>query len=815
MDGGTGRTTHRQEYSDGWAKGGVVDGSDHGIEDRAGRRTWLPAAALVGITLIFYHGLWLPGLVLIKRDAFRYFLPLKQHLVERLSAGEVPQWFPYEALGCPLIGVSGMGVFHPFTALYFLWPVHDAYRASTLLSCVIAALGAFVLGRTLGYSLAGAMLSGIAFALSGYVVSLTDNILFLYPVCALPFFCACLEKALRGSRTWLVAAAVVWSTVLLHGDVQTGYYYGFIALLWTIARMAGSRLDACTRLALVVCLAVLLAGIQLGPTWAAFVGSDRAQPGFFREQALHWSTHPLRLMTVFASPVGEYKDLADIGRFFFGNPHRPWSVWSESLYVGVPVTGLALLGAWHRRELRVLALLGCLALLLALGRYGGLYEVFYQAVPLWSAFRYPEKLMGLVSFAVAMLAGAGLDALRAGKGRPLFWLVAALLCACAGLWLRTAAAGAWATMEFGAPEALARSVTASAGRAFLFSAAATLSAWLTALGARRGWLRERFVLAAFVAIVTFDLASANIAAYHTGPAEAATFLPPFAEAIAGREGALGPGRFRLISLRDSQYVAPEDIGRIYGHDAQAVERRQALGMEHNAEFRLESASHYLSQRRNVLPSQIGLEAAARFNVAYYIGHRAFFQDPRFAATFMAALPDYDLALFGNPVPSSPRAYLSPHPERSAAPVEIKELLTRPDFLSGRLDLIEAPEGALAGPSTGGTVLIEQYAPEEVRVRVDILQPAVLILLDAYETGWTATLENGVALPILRANALVRAVPVPAGTHVVAFSYRTPLLRAGACISLIGVLLCFWLIAHARWRTNHMGRFRSERKAHGV
>ena len=35
--------------------------------------TRLPAgvalAALCGITLAFYHGLWLPGLVLLKRDA--------------------------------------------------------------------------------------------------------------------------------------------------------------------------------------------------------------------------------------------------------------------------------------------------------------------------------------------------------------------------------------------------------------------------------------------------------------------------------------------------------------------------------------------------------------------------------------------------------------------------------------------------------------------------------------------------------------------------------------------------------------------------
>src|SRR5437867_13406204 len=92
----------------------------------------LAVVIFLGVTLAFYHGLWLPDLVLIKRDAFLFYLPIKQYMMERLAAGALPQWFPYEALGRPFIGVTVTGVFHPFTLLYFLFPVHDAYRASTL-----------------------------------------------------------------------------------------------------------------------------------------------------------------------------------------------------------------------------------------------------------------------------------------------------------------------------------------------------------------------------------------------------------------------------------------------------------------------------------------------------------------------------------------------------------------------------------------------------------------------------------------------------------------------------------------------------------
>ena len=766
-------------------------------------RTVLAVIALLGVTLVFYYRLWLPGLVVLSRDAFRLTLPLKQYLVERLAAGELPQWFPYEAMGRPFIGVTHTAVFHPFTVLYLLLPVPDAYRASVLVSCLLAALGAFALGRVLRLSPIGAMAAGITFSLSGYVVSLTENYIYLFSICMLPLFCTALEKALVERHAWVLAPAVIWATVFLIGDIQTGYYYLFIAVLWTAMRTPGFYRQAFVRLALIGGLAALLSGIQLGPAWAVFIGSDRTQPLWFHGPALIWSTHPLRLLTVLVSPLGQNANPYDMSKFFFGGPK--WGgLWAESLYLGVPVTGLALLGAWHRRDLRLLALLGTLALVLALGRYGGLYEIFYHVVPLWSAFRFPEKLMGVVSFAVAMLAGAGLDALRAGKGGALPWLAVAVLCTGAGLLLQTEVAATWTMEGFGAPEVLARAVTGSATYAFLFSAVATLGVGLIAFGGQGKQFRERVLPLALAALVTFDLARVNFGAYHTGPIEAARFVPPLAEAIAAREGTLTPGRFRLISLRDSQVIIPPSLSRLLGQDAQLVENRQALGLDHNAEFHIETVYYYLPAIRAALPPKVGTDVAARFNVVYYIGRGAYLEDPRYVQGVVAALPDYDLVLFKNPVPAKPRTYLSRRSERADTPVDLPALFARPDFLSGEVDVIETAEERLPGPASDGVVAIERYTPEEVRVRVETPHPAVLVLLDAYDAGWSAMLENGGSIPILRANGLVRAVIVPAGNHMVTFSYQTPLLRQGAWISLVGTLLCTLPFLQARWRRRPAG-----------
>ena len=763
--------------------------------------TGLMLAMLCGITLAFYQNLWWPGLVLIKRDAFRFFLPIKHYLIERLAAGELPQWFPYEALGRPFIGVAHTGVFHPFTALYFLFPVQDAYRASTLLSCLLAALGAFALGRTLRYSRAGALVAGLAFALSGYVVSLTEHITYLYSICALPLFCAGLEKAFREHHGWVVAPALIWATVFLNGDIQTGYYFGFIALAWMAARASVAYRPALLRLGLVIGLTILLAAIQLGPSWAVFTGSDRTESASLHEQALSWSTHPLRLITLLASPVRENADPVELARFFFGSPK--FGVWSESLYLGLPVVVLALLGAWHRRDLRLLAFLGSVSLLLALGKYGGLYEVFYHMVPLWSVFRYPEKIMGLASFAIAMLAGAGVDAVREGKAGTVPWCVAAALCAAAWLGFSTDAATAWTIAHFQAPAPLTGEVTHSTALAFAWSGIEAGGLALAVLAMRKHWMHATGLLVMLTLVVTFDLSRVNHPVYRTAPAEVATFTPAFVEAIASREGAIAPGRFRLLSLRNPTYVSPKSLRRLLGHDADIVERRQALDLEHNAQFHLETVFDYLpgssAAFSTILGQYPGTAVAARFNVAYYIGRTSLVTDPRQAQTLIAVLRDYDLALFKNPDPVKPRAYLARQPEHTPTPADPAALIKRPDFLNGDVDVLEAAAGPVPGPAETGTAHIERYAPEEVRVRVETPQSAALVLLDAYDQGWTAALEDGSALPILRANALARAVVVPAGAHVVTFSYRTPLLTAGAWTSLAGILLCVGLVIHARRR----------------
>ena len=68
----------------------------------------------------------------------------------------------------------------------------------------------------------------------------------------------------------------------------------------------------------------------------------------------------------------------------------------------------------------------------------------------------------------------------------------------------------------------------------------------------------------------------------------------------------------------------------------------------------------------------------------------------------------------------------------------------------------------------------------------------LVTVEAYDTDWHATVDGHPA-PVLRANLAFRAVPVPAGRHVVDQRYRPPAITRGLVLSGLGLLAALGLV----------------------
>ena len=95
--------------------------------------------------------------------------------------------------------------------------------------------------------------------------------------------------------------------------------------------------------------------------------------------------------------------------------------------------------------------------------------------------------------------------------------------------------------------------------------------------------------------------------------------------------------------------------------------------------------------------------------------------------------------------------------------------------------------------------------DELRLEVRSEKPAWLVVLDSWDSGWSASID-GNAADMVRADYNFRAVRVPAGTSTIRMSYQPPGLVLGAVISgvtvalIVAALIVPLLVRYARRRS---------------
>jgi hypothetical protein len=102
----------------------------------------------------------------------------------------------------------------------------------------------------------------------------------------------------------------------------------------------------------------------------------------------------------------------------------------------------------------------------------------------------------------------------------------------------------------------------------------------------------------------------------------------------------------------------------------------------------------------------------------------------------------------------------------------------------------APAGSAgaAAPPAGAASRVEWLsdAAERLVLRVDAPEPSLLVVRDTYYPGWEAVVDGRPA-PLLRADTLFRAVPVPGGSHTVELRYRSRALERGFLLSALALI----------------------------
>ena len=162
-------------------------------------------------------------------------------------------------------------------------------------------------------------------------------------------------------------------------------------------------------------------------------------------------------------------------------------------------------------------------------------------------------------------------------------------------------------------------------------------------------------------------------------------------------------------------------------------------------------------------------------------------------------PASDMLIFENKN-ALPRAYAVPHSIVLNSETQILSELQSPDFDPYQVVILEEARPVEESPNSfsfdSSYAQISLYEPNRVIVESNLPEPGWVVLTDLYYPGWTAEVD-GQKEHIYQANYLFRAVPVPAGLHVITFQFWPPSFTYGLTASLIA-LFGLTLVIGFRW-----------------
>jgi hypothetical protein len=177
------------------------------------------------------------------------------------------------------------------------------------------------------------------------------------------------------------------------------------------------------------------------------------------------------------------------------------------------------------------------------------------------------------------------------------------------------------------------------------------------------------------------------------------------------------------------------------------------------------------------------------NVKYLLTHQAAEVSPSYALLLKAD----NVALYENRR-AMPRAFFVDRVIQVSEPEEALKVLREADFDPKTTAVIEGRGLALNSPSTPGSQTPAFARIVEDRRNLVVIETANegdgwLILSDNHYPGWQAAVD-GKPTEIFRANHTMRAVRVPAGSHMLSFTFAPKAFRGSLYVSLASAFLVF-------------------------
>jgi len=726
------------------------------------RPSSLVLLGLAFLPFLFFWRVFAPNpadrLVFAWGDFTQVFYPFRAFVSAELKAGRLPLWNPSIYSGQPALADSQLAVLYPLSWLTTLWSLGRPMtmgdlQVEAVLHLALTSVFTYLFARQVLAHWGSALIAALTFTYGGYLTA--------YPVLQLgiletntwlPFILFNLERGIRQGQQLNRASAQPWllaglglALAITVGHPQALAYVAITAalyLLWRARNAGWPWRRTFGAMALWAVIGLGLSAAQWLPTLEFLRLTPRAGASY------DWASGGLVLH--------------DLLEGLLPGLTTPWF----TLYIGIVpllLVGLALTAWRWQPQVRFWMMIALAGLLLSFGRHLFAYDLLYLVAPVLRLFRSQERAAFVFSFAAALLAGLGGDLLHVESEDGGVALRrarrAALGLALAGLTLAVVAGAVWIAAGRPADHPVARVMDQGVFIALL----AAIALGLLALWENRRLSQTAFALL-LAGVIGLDLFTVNGQKTLELPPEAGYY--PLIGAIAQMR-ADGAGPFRV----SSEGLFPGD------GNASMV-------------YRLEDVTGNSPLHQAAYDAFIERVSELRWwhllNVKYILTKRTF-PPGQFTLVHQAAEGNlYRLET------AWPRAWAVSQAVQVQNDAEAYRLLSDPQFDPRQTAILDTP---LSGLVSGAQVGAIWSSPGRLGMDVFAPGPSLLVISEIYTPGWRAFVD-GRPVPILRADAVLQAIVLPAGARYVELIYLPTTFIVGAVISavtLASVAILWWRV----------------------
>jgi hypothetical protein len=722
--------------------------------------TWA-VIALILLWLLFFWRLFTPVDVdqtsIIEGDFSGQFFTFGAYQYERLTAGEIPLWNPYNNGGLPFIADTQAAVFYPprlitiaISSITGGWH-YNSLQMEMVAHVLLYTLFMYILVRrmTLGKGLAsiiGAFIAAIVAGYGGFMAGYPPlQLALLEAGIWLPLALLGILEATRHPQLkwmWLVMGGFMLGISWMAGHSQTSWFATYLIVAYMGYRTHVQKFNWLVFVggtAIIGFVSIGISAVQLLPSFEYLGHTTRNGMGF--NDKLNGFSIQHIIQFIFPSVM---------------------SLWSP-LYVGVSGLVLAIIALIGRERERLFwGLVALIALGLSFGGNSAVFHSFYNILPGLRYFRGQERAAYLVANSLAILAGLGIVTLNAHRNdERLIHMVKKGL---AGLAI---AVGSVTGIVFIAKIGFPDEYTDMLNPIVL----STIIAGILLLLIPRLFKQDQPLWLVLLAIlVVFELFTVNIdnSNYESIRADEhfVMTVPPLVERIkedteipfrvdggmiGGHFGIYGHGNTgSLYQLQDIRGISPLFLEGPYAII------QQELPTELDWEL---FAVKYVFTDWEVLLTESELIARDYPDGNTLNLHRL--SDPR---PFALLMTDYEVI---------------------ETDQEARWKMAEPEF-DARMTVIldRPPDLDLPNMLPGDAeTIVTNFAPEQFAIQTSSSTNALLSVSHVDYPGWRVEID-GEKVETIRAYGALVAVPISAGEHTISFTYDSPSYKLGAMLSLV-------------------------------